>query len=355
MIETLQLWIRKYPNDFNSLVNISVAYIVIGNYEKAIEYTRRAIAIQPDDVIAQENLIQDLIVLNRMQEARDRLAKVNEMKLGESTEVLQYGYLLAALDGNTAEMDRLVQQVTGRADGYILITAKATFEEYEGRYRTAEQTWQEIADLTAAQKANDAEAGAILSLVSGRGFADMCQDSESRIKRALALDKTKPTLRQAGFTAAICGNKKIAEPILNDLDKKYPEDTTIQGITLPESRALLDLADRRPADAIAELEKAKAYDLASTGAYLRGIAYLAAHDAGNAIIALQSATDQRGAALAQGYQTFPQAQLGLARAYVMTGDKAKARAAYQAFFDQWKNADPDLPQLIAAKKEFAAL
>jgi eukaryotic-like serine/threonine-protein kinase len=355
VIETLELSIREYPNDFNSLVNISVAYITIGNYEKAIEYTRRAIAIQPDDVIAQENLIQDLMVLNRMQEARDQLAKVNEMKLGESTEVLQYSYLLAALDGNKAEMDRLVGQVTGRADGYILITAKAIFEEYEGRYRSAEQTWQQIADLTATQKANDAEAGAILSLVSGRGFADMCQDSESRIKRALALDKTKPTLRQAVYTAAICGNRKIAEPILNDLDKKYPEDTTIQGITLPESRALLDLADHKPADAIAELEKAKAYDLASPGAYLRGLAYLAAHDAGNAIAAFQEATQQRGAALALGYQTFPQALLGLARAYAMQGDKAHAREAYQKFFDLWKNADQDLPQLIAARKEFAAL
>jgi tetratricopeptide (TPR) repeat protein len=355
VIETLELSIREYPNDFNSLVNISVAYITIGNYEKAIEYSRKAVEIQPDDVIAQENLVQDLVVLERWQEARNQLAKINELKLGDSTEVLQYAYLLAALDGNTAEMDRLVQQVTGRADGYILITAKATFEEYQGRYRAAEQTWQQIADITGAEKANDAQASVILNLVSGRGFADMCQDSESRIKRALALDKTKPTLRQAVYTAAICGNRKIAEPILSELDKKYPEDTTIQGITLPESRALLDLADHKPADAIAELEKAKAYDLASPGAYLRGLAYLAAHDAGNAIAAFQEATQQRGAALALGYQTYPQSQLGLARAYAMQGDKEHAREAYQKFFDLWKNADQDLPQLIAAKKEFAAL
>jgi hypothetical protein len=39
----------------------------------------------------------------------------------------------------------------------------------------------------------------------------------------------------------------------------------------------------------------------------------------------------------------------------MASDKVHAREAYQKFFDLWKNADPDLPQLIAAKKEFAAL
>jgi eukaryotic-like serine/threonine-protein kinase len=355
VIETLELSIREYPNDFNSLVNISVAYVNIGDYEKALEYSRKAVAIQPDDVIAQENLIQDLIVLDRLQEARDQLAKVNEMKLGDSTEILQWAYIIDALAGDTAGMDRLAAQVTGRADSYLLITGKATFEEYNGKYHEAEATWQEVAGLAEAQKASDAEASALLSLQSGRGFAEMCKDSESRVKHALSLDKTKPTLRQAAFTAAICGNRKITEPILKDLARKYPEDTLIQGITIPESEGMLDLAEHKPTEAIAEFEKSKAYDLASPGAYLRGLAYLAAHDAPNAVIAFQKATKYRGANLALGFQMYPQAQLGLARAYAMQGDKEHARQAYQAFFDQWKNADPDLPQLIAAKKEFAAL
>jgi eukaryotic-like serine/threonine-protein kinase len=355
VIDTLELSIRTYPNDFNSLVNISVAYVTIGDYEKATEYSRRAVAVQPDDVIAQENLVQDLIVLGHLQEARDQTAKVNQLKLGDSTEVLQWIYILDALAGDKAGMDRIEAQVTGRPDSYLLITAKATFEEYEGKYHAAAATWQQVADLAASQKASDEEASALLLLVSGRGFADTCQESESRIKRALALDKTKPTLRQVAFTAAICGDRKTAEPILKDLDQRYPEDTLIQGITIPESHALLDLAEHKPADALSALEKAKAYDLASPGAYLRGLAYLASHDAANALIAFHQATQYPGAALALQYQTYPQSQLGLARAYVMASDKVHAREAYQKFFDLWKNADPDLPQLIAAKKEFAAL
>jgi serine/threonine protein kinase/Tfp pilus assembly protein PilF len=355
VIDTLELSIRTYPNDFNSLVNISVAYTIIGNYEKALEYSRKAVATQPDDAIAQENLLQDLIVLDRLPEAKEQLAKVNALGLGDSTELLQWAYTLDALNGDSAGADKIFAQTAGRPDSYIMITAKAAVEEYQGKYRAAEATWRSAGVQAATQKANDAEASALLFLVSGRGYAELCQDSESRVKQALSLDKTKPTLRQAVFTAAICGDKKTAEPILKDLDKKYPEDTTIQGITIPESRALLDLAQHRPADALSELEKAKAYDLASPGAYLRGLAYLGLHDAPNAVIAFQRATQYRGAALALVYQTYPQSQLGLARAYAMEGDKAHARAAYQAFFDQWKNADPDLPQLIAAKREFAAL
>ena len=49
------------------------------------------------------------------------------------------------------------------------------------------------------------------------------------------------------------------------------------------------------------------------------------------------------------------ARLGLARAYALGGDAAKARAAYDAFFTLWKNADPDIPILRQAKNEAARL
>ena len=49
------------------------------------------------------------------------------------------------------------------------------------------------------------------------------------------------------------------------------------------------------------------------------------------------------------------AHLGLARAYTMQGDTAKAKAAYQDFLTLWKDADPDIPILITAKAEYAKL
>jgi hypothetical protein len=39
----------------------------------------------------------------------------------------------------------------------------------------------------------------------------------------------------------------------------------------------------------------------------------------------------------------------------MQGDSAKARTAYQDFLALWKDADPDIPSLIAAKAEYAKL
>ncbi len=49
------------------------------------------------------------------------------------------------------------------------------------------------------------------------------------------------------------------------------------------------------------------------------------------------------------------ARLGLARAYALQGDTAKAKAAYQDFLTLWKDADPDIPILKQAKAEYAKL
>ncbi len=49
------------------------------------------------------------------------------------------------------------------------------------------------------------------------------------------------------------------------------------------------------------------------------------------------------------------ARLQIARAYAMQGDTAKAKAAYQDFLTLWKDADPDIPILKAAKAEYAKL
>lgn len=49
------------------------------------------------------------------------------------------------------------------------------------------------------------------------------------------------------------------------------------------------------------------------------------------------------------------ARLGLARAYAMQGDTAKAKAAYQDFSTLWKDADPYPPILKQAKAEYGKL
>ena len=49
------------------------------------------------------------------------------------------------------------------------------------------------------------------------------------------------------------------------------------------------------------------------------------------------------------------AHLGLARAYAMQKDTARARVSYHDFLTLWKDADPDTPILKQAKAEYEKL
>ena len=67
----------------------------------------------------------------------------------------------------------------------------------------------------------------------------------------------------------------------------------------------------------------------------------------------QKIVDNRGVVMTDIY--WPLAHLGLARAYALQDDKAKARTAYRDFLTLWKDADPDTPIFEQAKAEYAAL
>ena len=84
---------------------------------------------------------------------------------------------------------------------------------------------------------------------------------------------------------------------------------------------------------------------------MRGEAYLMLRDGDRAAVEFQKFIDHRG--LVVNFPWGALARLGLARAYAIQGDTAKA--AYQEFLTLWNNADPDIPILKQAKAEYAKL
>ena len=88
-------------------------------------------------------------------------------------------------------------------------------------------------------------------------------------------------------------------------------------------------------------------------AWIRGEAYLAQKNGKEAAGESQKIADNPGLVVNEPIGSL--AYLGLGRAFALQGDGTKARESYSKFFELWKNADADLPALIAAKAEFAAL
>jgi predicted Zn-dependent protease len=168
--------------------------------------------------------------------------------------------------------------------------------------------------------------------------------------------------KMAALAFARSGDPTRAEAIATKLAKSYPENTLLNSYWLATVRAAIELDRNHPEQAMELLQPAAAYELGYSlplfvgtlyPAYVRGEAYLRTRQGVAAAAEYQKILDHRGIVL--NYRTGALARLGLARAYVLQGDIVKARAAYQDFITLWKDADPDIPILIAAKAEYAKL
>jgi predicted Zn-dependent protease len=178
---------------------------------------------------------------------------------------------------------------------------------------------------------------------------------------ALKLARNRDVLAISALTFARVGETKKAEQLSAQLEKDFPLDTLVQRYWLPTIRAAIALDHKDPNRAIELLDVASPMDLAQVAqvsvylcpVYLRGEAHLMLHNGNAAAAEFQKFIDHRG--LVVNFSWGPLARLGLGRAYILTGDGARAKSAYQDFFSLWKDADPDIPILKQAKAEYAKL
>src|SRR5260370_41057081 len=179
---------------------------------------------------------------------------------------------------------------------------------------------------------------------------------------ALALASGRDIRAVSALALARAGDTLQAEKLAESLSRDFPQHTVVQGYWLPSIRAAIDLNAKNANRALETLKGAAPYELEQSQAfqvgmlypaYLSGQSYLLARQGKEAAAEFQKIIDHRGIVL-----NFPLgalAHLGLARAYALQGDIAKARAAYQDFLTLWKDADPDIPILITAKSEDARM
>jgi tetratricopeptide (TPR) repeat protein len=165
----------------------------------------------------------------------------------------------------------------------------------------------------------------------------------------------------AALTLARTGDVVRAKELADDLEKSYPTNTLLRVYWLPTINAAIEISKGNSSQAIMDLEPAAPYELGEAGifinylypSYLRGQAYLSAHNGAAAAAEFQKLLDHRG--IVVNFVTGSLAHLQIGRAYAMQGDTEKAKSAYKDFLTLWKDADPDVPILKQAKAEYAKL
>ena len=192
--------------------------------------------------------------------------------------------------------------------------------------------------------------------------------ARQRAGDAVELSKSRDVEYGAAFALALSGDSSRSQGLTEDLSRRFPEDTIVRFTYVPTIRALVALNHSQPSKAIELLQTAIPYEagtpieggsefLLGAGslypAYVRGLAYLASHHGAEAAGEFQKILDHRGIVLSDPIGAL--AHLQLARAYVLSGEKTKAKSAYQDFLTLWKDADPDIPILKQAQAEYANL
>ena len=175
------------------------------------------------------------------------------------------------------------------------------------------------------------------------------------VTATLGLSPGRLVKMQAALALARIGDARRAKALTEELQKNYPTNTMLKLYWSPTINAAIELSRGNSSQALVYLEAPAPYELRQLGnlyaVYVRGQAYLLAHNGTAAAAEFQKMLDHRGIIL--NFVTGSLAHLQLGRAYAMAGDTTKAKVAYQDFLTLWKDADPDIPILKEAKAERA--
>jgi serine/threonine protein kinase/Flp pilus assembly protein TadD len=363
-IDSYNEWIQTYPRDGQAHLDLSVIYTNLGQYDQGLHEVLAGFKLEPDDIIFYDDLSAAYISLGRLDEAQTVINEAESKKLDDIF-LRENIYGLAFLRGDVKTMQDVAAWAIGKPGIEDLIfTLGADTEAYSGRFQKARELSIQAAESAVRNGAK--ETGSLWRAFAAVRDAEFGDAKHARDDAGAAI-ALSPGSRDAETLSAVAlaraGDSARVRPLADDLKKNYPLNTLIQTAWLPTIDAELELQRGGGARAIELLQPSSRLELGQligslnyscmNQVYLRGEAYLQTKQGAPATAEFQKLLDHRG--IVWNCWSGALAHLGLGRAYALSGDTARAKSAYQDFFALWKDADPDIPILIAAKAEYAKL
>jgi eukaryotic-like serine/threonine-protein kinase len=363
---TCEQWTHSYPRD-NAPHGLLSGFIYqgLGQFQKSIDEARNAISLDQGFAPAYVNLAFSYIFLNRPADAERAIQQASERQL-DIPELVLMRYHIAFLRHSVAGMDREAALAVGNAGIEDWMShAQALVLARSGQLRQARKMSDRA--IVLAQQAGQKDRAATYEAGAAVSEALFGNSSEARRRSmaALALSNSRDVEYAAAFALGLSSDSSRAQALANDLQDRFPEDTSVKYNYLPALRGLFALQRGDAANAIEQSLVLYPHELAVTHstfsaffgtfypAMIRGEAYLASHQGAEAAVEFHRILSLQGILL--GDPVGAVAQLQLAKAFAMQGDTAKARQAYQDFLALWKDADPDIPIFKQANAEYAKL
>jgi len=357
--EAYELWAKTYPRDLVPHTNLGYIYSTLGQYDKAAAETEQSQRLEPS-LTGFGNLAGIYMNLNRLDDARSVLQQAQANKL-DGLVIRVTWYDLAFLRSDAAEMERQAAWAAGRpGEEDSMLSTQSDTEAYYGRLTRARDFSRRAVD--AAVRADSKETAALWQANAALREAEFGNTAvaKQQVGAALARAPGRDVKVLAAMTLARAGETARAKAIVELLEKSEATNTMLKIYWLPTIKAAIELNRGNSSQALIDLEAPAPYELGGPvpisglyPVYVRGLAFLTAHNGAAAAGEFQKILDHRGIVLNLPLGTLAQLQLG--RAYTLSSDTAKARSTYQDFFNVWKDADPDIPILKRAREEYAKL
>jgi eukaryotic-like serine/threonine-protein kinase len=371
--QTFQEEMEIYPREDAAYVNLGLVYAAQGQYEKATEITRQVARFAPDAVSEYENLANYALALQRYDETRQVIDQAKARKVDDFI-LHNASYALAFVGADSAAMADQQRWFASKAEfENVGLALESDTEAYRGHLRKARELIK-LAVNSAIRADNKENAAVYLAIAAQReaAFGNAAQARRTAIETLKLAPASQGAESEAALALAMAGDTARAESLAQDLRRRFPLDTQMQSLWLPAIEAQLALDKKDAAGALNLLQAAPTLELGQIpfvnnisclySVYVRGEAYLAAGQAEAAATEFQKILAHSG--IVWNCWTGALAHLGVTRANALRAqtsrpvdDEARSRAlaGYKDFLVLWKDADPDIPILKAAKAQYAKL
>jgi len=354
-IQAYELYKQTYPREVTPYVNLAVTYVLfLGEFDKGLENASQGIKMDPDTFNGYNWAAMAYLGLNRVEEAK----AVLNAGLRHNSAFLSLHDILASIaysQGDMATMEKEEAFLRDQPDlAFNVNNRHGDIAASHGQIEKARDAYRKAGEIAHQLQLKDEEAQMLTAQGTMLALFGYPKQAVEAANGGLAISHGYVAQLIAAHDLAMAGENKKALDLASEVARERPDDTLVQTVYVPSVQAEVAINGGDGKKALTLLQPALAYDkVFLTDSYIRGLAYLKTGQGNEAAQQFQNILALRNYAPVEPLVSM--AHLGLGRAYALSGDKAKSRAAYQDFFALWKDADPDIPLLKQAKSEYAKL
>jgi tetratricopeptide (TPR) repeat protein len=354
-IESYRVLLATYPDDYAAHSNLGSLYRNVGRHDEAIKHLEEAVRLGPNQPLGRGNLGGAYIDEGRYAEARQQFEEVLKLQesLGARTALVTVGTLMG---DQTLVDEHLAVAATDERTKREILGVRVGAAAYKGQMKEAARLTDDLFRLVKDTNLVSQASEGLIGLAINQAAAGRVDEARRQAQRVVG----DPAFSQGAHDemvalGAILRDKTMIDTYLAASIKRLTTTAQPQDAQKAE-RGMKALA------ALGREDYEQAYELGmsnGTDASQRNSMFVA----GLAALRLQRWPDA-----AKIFETLigfgpriglsPQHaffRIMLGRAHAGAGRTAEARKAYEEAFKIWKDADPDLPLLLDARKEYERL